>query len=151
MAIRQQLLEHSGQCVSCCRYFLGDTLAAAGTFWMCHMLVQDPKPVSDPDPLVRGTDPRIRLCTEMSRIYNTDSKHSSIRIWRFLSSKAKKFLDYLPVYPSIAPFLLVEHGVNPLFVDRRHCYHLFSLLIHSVNIVLYCIIVTVESVCRNCT
>ncbi len=28
----------------------------------------------DPDPLVRGTDPLIRIRTKMSRIRNTDSK-----------------------------------------------------------------------------
>jgi hypothetical protein len=28
--------------------------------------------VGDPDPLVRGTDPRIRIRTKMSRIPNTD-------------------------------------------------------------------------------
>jgi hypothetical protein len=33
--------------------------------------VLDPVPVLDPDPLVRGTYPRIRIRTKMSRIPNT--------------------------------------------------------------------------------
>jgi hypothetical protein len=32
-----------------------------------------------PDPLVRGTDPRIRIHTKMSRIRNTDEKYTSCR------------------------------------------------------------------------
>jgi hypothetical protein len=31
--------------------------------------------VADPGPLVKGTDPRIRIRTKMSRIRNTDRNH----------------------------------------------------------------------------
>ncbi len=33
--------------------------------------IRTPEPDSDPNPLVSGTDPRIRICTKMSRIHNT--------------------------------------------------------------------------------
>jgi hypothetical protein len=38
------------------------------------ILKKKSEPELDPDPLVRGTDPQIRICTKMSRIPNTDIK-----------------------------------------------------------------------------
>jgi hypothetical protein len=39
----------------------------------CHWR-KDQDPVPDPDPIVRGTDTRIRIVTKMSRIQNTRIK-----------------------------------------------------------------------------
>ncbi len=41
----------------------------------------DPDPETDPDPLVRGTDPGIRIRTKLSRIPNTACKSCTLSIW----------------------------------------------------------------------
>jgi hypothetical protein len=79
----QQLLIHSRRYVSSYWNILDNALAAASTFMVggrisCYMFVQDPKPVLKPDPLVRGTDPRIWIRTEMSRIHKTTTLIPSI-------------------------------------------------------------------------
>jgi hypothetical protein len=44
----------------------------------------------DPDPLIRGTDPRIRICTKMSRIPNTAYKQRR----RSKAAEIRKSLDF---------------------------------------------------------
>ncbi len=58
--------------------------------------LQDPDP--DPDPLVRGTDPWIRIHTKMSRIRNT-----GISIYRFTGKR--KLVIKVSNCPTVYPFL----------------------------------------------
>jgi hypothetical protein len=51
--------------------------------------LQDPEPVPELDPLVRGTDLRIRIRTKMSRIYNTAIHRVKQRITAKAVAKAR--------------------------------------------------------------
>ncbi len=65
----------------------------------------DPDQDPDPDPLVRGTYPGIRIRNEMSRILSTD-----IKISFFRTENVEKYLFFSRVS---APFLIALTGRHP--------------------------------------
>ncbi len=52
---------------------------------MLKVTGENANPDSDPDPLVRGVDPRIRISTKMSWIRNTSNKQKNWKNLFFVS------------------------------------------------------------------